>query len=399
MLSETYLQRYAAVLLWALQIARKGRYRKGDIVLVRYGAPAVRLAEIINAALLERGLNPILRAQPTPRMERDFFERAATGQLEFVAPGEKEMAARLNGNIFLHAPEALSHLRHIEPAKIGKPALARKFIRDILEKREARGHFGWTLCLLPTDELARQADRPPEQYARQVARACFLHRKDPVARWQEVYRRAQSLKRKLNRLPVSWLHIEGRRIDLRITPGARRRWIGVSGHNIPSFELFLSPDWRGTEGVYFADLPSFRSGNYITDVRLEFKRGAVACADARVGEDFVRQQIRLDRGANKVGEFSLTDRRFSNINTFMANTLFDENHGGRNGNCHIALGASYADSFAGDPRRLTAAMKRKLGFNQSALHWDLVNTEKKRVTAHLQSGKPRIIYENGQFTD
>jgi len=98
-----------------------------------------------------------------------------------------------------------------------------------------------------------------------------------------------------------------------------------------------------------------------------------------------------------VGEFSLTDKQFSKINRFMANTLYDENYGGHYGNCHIALGASYSNTYAGDSKRLNPARKRQLGFNESALHWDLVNTEKKRVTAHLKSGKALVIYENGRF--
>jgi aminopeptidase len=98
-----------------------------------------------------------------------------------------------------------------------------------------------------------------------------------------------------------------------------------------------------------------------------------------------------------VGEFSLTDKRFSRINRFMANTLFDENFGGEYGNCHMALGASYADTYKGNPKELTREEKKRLGFNDSALHWDLVNTEKKRVVAHLASGKKKTIYENGEF--
>jgi len=105
----------------------------------------------------------------------------------------------------------------------------------------------------------------------------------------------------------------------------------------------------------------------------------------------------MDRGASQIGEFSLTDRRFSKIDRFMADTLFDENFGGRHGNCHIALGSSYADAFAGDPATLTKSAKASLGFNDSALHWDLVNTEKKRVTAALRGGGKTVIYENGMF--
>ncbi|MEA3471344.1 MAG: aminopeptidase, partial [Thermodesulfobacteriota bacterium] len=99
----------------------------------------------------------------------------------------------------------------------------------------------------------------------------------------------------------------------------------------------------------------------------------------------------------RVGEFSLTDRRFSRIDRFMADTLFDENFGGRYGNCHIALGASYSDTYAGNAAELTKDIKRKLGFNDSALHWDLVNTEDKTVTAHLTSGKSMVIYKKGLF--
>jgi aminopeptidase len=81
----------------------------------------------------------------------------------------------------------------------------------------------------------------------------------------------------------------------------------------------------------------------------------------------------------------------------MANTLYDENYGGRYGNCHLAVGSSYTDSFTGEPGRLSRARKENLGFNDSALHWDLVNTEKKRVTAYLKGGGKTVVYENGLF--
>ena len=165
----------------------------------------------------------------------------------------------------------------------------------------------------------------------------------------------------------------------------------------PSFEIFLSPDWRGTEGVYFADQPSFRSGNRVEGIRLEFKKGRLVKIDAKKGRDFVVKQLSMDSGAGRLGEFSLTDKRFSRIDRFMANTLFDENFGGRYGNCHVALGASYSDSYDGDPSWLTKERKKKLGFNDSALHWDIVNTEKKRVVAHLVSGEKVTIYEDGIF--
>jgi aminopeptidase len=252
--------------------------------------------------------------------------------------------------------------------------------------------------MLPTAELARQAGLEEAVYAKQIISACFLNRRDPVAQWKTVFKNASRIKRWLNRMSVKYYHIESSRVDLRITPGEQRQWIGISGHNIPSFELFVSPDWRGTSGIYFADQPSYRNGNLVKGVQLTFKKGVAVDVSAESGTDFVKKQLKMDRGASRLGEFSLTDKRFSKISRFMANTLFDENFGGRWGNCHVALGASYADTYSGDVQSLDKQAKTRLGFNDSALHWDLVNTEKKRVVAHLANGRRTTIYENGQFT-
>ena len=397
MFTDKQLDRYADILLWGLKTARTKTFKKNDVVLIRYDMPAVRLAEIIYAKLLDMGIHPVQRTNLTATMEQRFFERANNTQITFQSPGEKELFNRLNGGIFLHAPESITHLGHIDPKKIGKAAVARKHLRNILDARDQAGDFGWTLCAFPTKELARHARISMKAYAAQIIDACFLDRKSPVSHWQQIYRQAASIKKRLNSMKVNFYHIESDHVDLFITPGEKRKWVGISGHNIPSFEIFLSPDWRGTKGIYFSNQPSFRNGNIVKGVRLEFKKGAVVNIDAQQGKNFITRQLSMDNGANKVGEFSLTDKRFSRINRFMANTLFDENFGGEYGNCHLALGASYADTYKGNQKELTREKKKRLGFNDSALHWDLVNTEKKRVVAHLASGKKKTIYENGEF--
>jgi aminopeptidase len=397
MLSETKIDKYSDVLWWALKTARKGTFRKGDIVLVRYNLAALKLAETLQAKLLDRGMHPVLRLGMTPVMERQFYLKANNNQLVFHPPGEKTLYRNLNGSIYLHAPDSLTHLAVVEPRKIAKAMIAGKPFRDILDKREAQGAFGWSLCLFPTLALTIGARLSKRQYANQVIRACYLDKKDPVGEWKRIYRDAMAIKKWINSMDVKTLHIESQNTDLQIQPGSNRRWIGISGHNIPSFEIFLSPDWRGTEGVYYADQPSFRSGNYVEGVRLTFERGTVVNVEAEQGEPFLRKTLTTDKGASRVGEFSLTDKRFSRINCFMANTLYDENYGGSHGNCHVALGASYGDTYDGDPVKLTKTMKNRLGFNDSAIHWDLVNTEKKTVTAHLRTGKRVVIYEKGMF--
>ncbi|RJR18010.1 MAG: aminopeptidase [Desulfobacteraceae bacterium] len=397
MLTSTQIQKYAEVLLWGIKAARKKTFKKNEIVLLRFDPPGLSLAEAVHGLLLEHGFNPVVRPGGSSVMEHNFYARAGKAQLAFVAPGEKELMEKVNASIYIHAPESLTHLSDIDPKKIGTALLARKFLRDITQKREAEGSYSWTLCLYPTIELSRKAGMTIKAYANQVVKACYLDREDPVKEWNTIYREVAAIKEWLNSMHAISYRIESDKIDLVIRPGERRKWVGVSGHNIPSFEIFMSPDWRGTEGRYYADQPSYRSGNLVEGVRLTFKKGSVVESGAERGEDFLKKQLAMDKGACKVGEFSLTDRRFSRISRFMANTLYDENFGGLFGNCHLAVGSSYADSYDGDTEELTKDMKKELGFNDSALHWDLVNTEKKTVTANMPDGSKRVIYENGMF--
>jgi len=397
MFTQSELAKYARTLWWGLTTARTKPYAPGDVILLRFDQGAAPLAEAVFDLLIEQGMVPVPRQNLTTSMEVSFYGKGSDAQITTIAPGDRELMENLSGLISLIAPASLTHLSGVDPAKIGMSAVARKFLREIMDTREQTGAFGWTLCAYPTAEQARCAGLTIEQYAAQIKQACYLDQPDPVAQWQKVHAEVTRVKEALGALEIDRLHIETGNCDLYVTPGAQRRWLGVSGHNIPSFEVFLSPDWRGTEGVYYADQPSYRSGNRVEGVRLEFKAGRVVAATAKEGEAFVKKQLAMDQGASQLGEFSLTDRRHSKIGAFMASTLFDENYGGQHGNCHVAVGASYADTYAGDQTSLDAAKKESLGFNDSALHWDLVNTEDKTVTALLKDGGSKIIYKNGEF--
>ena len=397
MLTQDQLNKYAQVLLWGMQAARREEFSPGDIVMLRYDFAGRRLTEILFDKIIEKGLQPVQRTSTSPQMEYSFYSKADKSQLQFVPPGEEELFKQLNGSIALLAPESLTHLQNIDPGRIGESILAKKHMRDILDERENNGHFGWTLGLLPTEELARNAGISSEEYTEQIVKACYLDYPDPIKQWENIFQTASKIKDKLNSLRIHHLHLKSKDCDLVVKPGQDRQWVGVSGHNIPSFELFTSPDWRGTEGTFFMDQPSYRNGNLVKNLKLEFKNGVVTQVAADQGEEFVKKQIEMDNNANKIGEFSLTDKNFSRINQFMAHTLFDENFGGDHGNCHIALGASYSETYAYGGNNLSSDKKESLGFNDSALHWDLVNTQPKTVEAKLESGETITVYENGSF--
>ena len=59
----------------------------------------------------------------------------------------------------------------------------------------------------------------------------------------------------------------------------------------------------------------------------------------------------------------------------MAETLYDENRGGPEGNTHIAIGSAFNEAFRGDVRTLTEKQLEELWFNQSAEHTDIISTK------------------------
>ena len=172
---------------------------------------------------------------------------------------------------------------------------------------------------------------------------------------------------------------------------------GDGGSNIPSFEVFTSPDWRGTQGWIYCNQPLYRYRNLVRGVRLEFKDGRVTNASADENERVLKEMIAVE-GADKLGEFSLTDRRLSRITRFMGHTLYDENAGGEFGNTHVAVGRAYQDALDGDPSSLGAGEWEALGFNNSSVHTDVVSTTGSHGDGHAGRTAPeRVIYRGGEF--
>lgn len=395
--SKKQLEKYADTLVWGLTTARKKPYKKYETILVRCDLEARELGETVYRKLVRRGYNVVFNFLPTPALEHDFYKYSDEKQRGVLGAWDKTLYESLNGYVYINAPASLTNLKDIDPKRQSQVAIAKKPLFDIRNKREEIGEFAWTLCTYPTGELARQAKLSVKEYAAQIAKACYLNEPDPAKKWGQVFKESMVIKKWLNTMGIDTIRTESASMDFTVKLGEKRKFLGVSGHNIPSFEIFTSPDWRGTKGVYYANLPTFRGGNYVEKIRLEFRDGRAVKVSAVKGDDYVKKVMATDKGASQIGEYSLTDRRFSKIDKFMADILFDENHGGKHGNCHVAIGNAYTDTFDGDPARLNEAAKKKLGYNDSAVHWDMINTEDKKVTAKLKGGKTVTLYENGMF--
>jgi aminopeptidase len=394
------LERYAAVLV-DFALGSGNGVQPGEVVRVVAPESAKPLYVAVNRAVWRAGGHVIGGYQPDDdrahNLARDFLESATEAQLEHF-PGRymRGLVDEMDHQVSILADADPHALDSVDPARIMRRGEAMRPLLDWRGEKENAGRFTWTLGLYGTAAMAVEAGMALEEYWEQIVHACYLDEEDPVARWREVGQRLDETQRLLNALDVERLHVEGEDVDLWISLGQRRRWLGGRGRNIPSFEIFTSPDWRGTEGWIYCNQPLYRYGNLVKGIRLQFADGRVTEASAEQNEHVLREMI-ATAGADRIGEFSLTDRRYSRITRFMAHTLYDENVGGAFGNTHVAVGRSYQDAYDGDPAELAEEEWERLGFNQSSVHTDIVSTTDRRVTAQLRDGGERVIYADGEF--
>ncbi|GAA4341880.1 aminopeptidase [Flaviaesturariibacter amylovorans] len=331
-------------------------------------------------------------------LARFLLQHGSDGQVGFFAePYWRGIVEATDHILFIVSEPDVHYLEGIPAARISKMMSARAPYMKMREEKEHAGKLSWTLCLYGTESMAKEAGLSLEAYWEQIIEACYLREEDPVARWRQVQAEIESIKDKLDALEIESLHLTGADLDLIVRIGDNRKWLSGGGKNIPSFEIFTSPDWRGTQGWIRFNQPLYYSGKRIAGIELRFENGLVVSATATENEEALKEMI-AQENADKAGEFSLTDRRHSRITRFMATTLYDENMGGAFGNTHIALGNAYKDTFPGDPSTVSEEQWAAMGYNACPkVHTDIISTSDRTVTATLKDGTQRVIYKDGQF--
>jgi len=398
--SKKILEKYAQVMVSFAVGSGKG-VKKGDVVRLVASESSKPLYVEIMRELYRKGAHVISLYLPdddeNSNLSKDFYNLANDDQLNFYPKYYIEgIIKQIDHSINIISTADKNALLGIDPKKIMQRVISQKPFRDGLVQKEDKGEFTWTLCLYGTKAMAKEVGITEKEYWNQIIKACYLDKKDPVLEWKKAQKLIDNTINKLNKLDIKKLHIKGSDVDLYITIGKERQWLGGSGANIPSFEIFTSPDWRGTEGWIKFSEPLYRYGNVIKGVELLFEKGVVVKSKATKGEKVLKQMIATE-GADKVGEFSLTDKRLSRITQFMAETLYDENVGGKNGNTHIALGNSYRIALKNYPKKLPEKKWKDLGFNISSVHTDIVSTTDRVVTAVLKNETEKTIYKDGMF--
>lgn len=309
-------------------------------------------------------------------VKRARLQYAAEDTLDFVPDwlGAKLMAlsdAR-GARIALSGPAAPRLLEDIDPARSGKDQLpALKESGPVVNARTTN----WAILPCPTRAWAEyvhpdlEPDAAWSALGEQLYRICRLDEDDPVAAWRERAAVLIGAAERMTARGFEAVRFRGPHTDLTVGLLPTSTWLAAQfktlegiAHmpNLPSEEIFCSPDPLRVDGVVHATKPLVLGGNVIRGLEVEFAAGVAVRIDAEEGADVLRGYAAKDPGAARLGEVALVDGdgRIGAEDTVFYDTLLDENAAS-----HIALGNAYSFG-AGD-----ADQKR---LNTSAIHVDFM---------------------------
>src|SRR5439155_1990126 len=173
----------------------------------------------------------------------------------------------------------------------------------------------------------------------------------------------------LNDLRLDAVHFSGPGTDLTVGLLPESRWQGAESltadglpyvANMPTEEVFTTPDWRRTEGRVRATRPLAMLGRIVRGLEIQFEAGRISEVTADEGADVVRGQLASDDNASFLGEVALVDgsSRIGATGLTFFEGLYDENT-----TCHVAYGGAYAEAVEGEPGE---------GVNVSTVHTDFM---------------------------
>jgi aminopeptidase len=317
---------------------------------------------------------------------------------EWIPEMVRQHGIHKGAQIALSGPTEPGILDGIDPARIGldRPPGRMQSLENMTAARN-----NWTIVPCPTPGWAKlvhpdlDPDAALEKLWGQIEVVCRLDADDPVAAWSE---RIDQLKRAcdaLNGRRFDVIHLEGPGTDLRVglLPGSTWNGGGMSTAwglphraNLPTEEVFTSPDPQRVDGVVRSTKPRELSGTIVRDFEVRFEGGRVTSIEAAENGGVLQAYAERDEGAGRLGELALVDGggRIGPLDTVFYDTLLDENAAS-----HIALGQGFDWAVAEEDRPR---------INRSEVHVDfMIGSPEVEVTGITASGERVPVLRGGAW--
>jgi aminopeptidase len=252
----------------------------------------------------------------------------------------------------------------------------------VLESRlraQMRGDVNWTIVPFPTTGWARTVFGEPDvdRLWSHLKTFLRLNEPDPTAAWKQHIETLTARAAQLNERDFDVLRYEGPGTELTVWLIPHAVWAAAElttswglthRPNLPTEEVFTTPDFRRTEGRVRSTRPLSLTGTVVRDLELEFREGRVVDVKASTGAETVRAQQSVDDGAARLGEVALVDGSspIGQSGVTFHDTLLDEN-----ATCHIAWGFGIPTAVEGGAK-MSDEEAMSIGMNRSKVHIDFM---------------------------
>ena len=402
------IERYAEL------IVRKGAaVREGQEIVVQAPVERADFARIVVRHAYEAGaghVTVIWRDDECSRLEYQNVE------LSYFQHTPAWKVAQLNGLaeagaafIFLEGTDPAA-LKGIDPAKPAAKSKARNTECRSFREGMDFGRNVWTIAGVPVMSWAQHVfpDVSPDEAMYRLWRAILETArsagKDPQQDWETHNAAFEKNKRFLNEHAFDHLHyVSSNGTDLTIGMNRGHIWEGGAGRtvdgtvffpNIPTEEVFTTPDRMRIDGIVYSALPLAHAGQVVKDFWLRFESGAVVDYGAAQGRDVLQHILETDENAMRLGECALISKNtpIRETGILFYDTLYDEN-----ASCHLALGTGFPECLEGGLEMSKDELIAH-GVNQSATHVDfMIGSDDLNVTGVTADGEEVPIFINGQW--
>jgi aminopeptidase len=276
---------------------------------------------------------------------------------------------------------------------------------DRLQQSKTDDLISWSIVAYPTAGWAEAIFGEPDidRLWQAFAEAMRLNEPDPNLAWRQHLDNLAARAAQLTAQRFASLRLSGGGTDLTVGLIPSARWMTGEfettwGHryvaNLPTEEVFTTPDWRRAAGIVRATRPLARSGALVEDLELRFEDGRIVEVQAAGGADLVRAEVATDDGAASLGEIALVDDSspIGRSGLTFVDTLFDEN-----ASSHLAYGSGIVKAVPG-AAELEHHERPALGLNVSRVHTDVViGGPHLRIEGVTEAGDHVPILVGGQW--
>jgi aminopeptidase len=314
---------------------------------VRYGDLHVR------RSMIEKGPEEALRYSPEWMVGR-LEEAGADGAAQIMITGHQD-------------PELFAGVDQDRLGRAHPVAFQDAHMRNVTSRA-----INWAIVACPSEQWAKAVYGEPDvdRLWSDLAVAVRLDEPDPVAAWEEHLDRLEARANALNSAGCDTIRFVGPGTDLTIGLFPSSRWVSAAAvtrfgrrhvSNLPTEEVYTTPDPGRTEGVVRATVDLATTSTTVRGLELRFEGGVIVDVQAESGAEYVRAQIATDEGAARLGEVALVDdtSRVGRLGRIFFNGLFDENAAS-----HLAFGQGFPYCVEGPA---DAAL-----VNQSSVHTDFM---------------------------